>query len=97
MTDGDGLRGERATAPTYGGLVAQRALDHVLVHLAVQVDERLAHAAVDDGNAARVRAGDCRVRRRQFRFQGTNSNGIIHLLREHIEMRSGQSYHLKVY
>lgn len=40
------------------GLVAHGALDHVLVHLAIQVDEGLAHSAVNDGHSASVWARD---------------------------------------
>lgn len=44
--------------------IADRALDHVLMQLPIQVDEGLADAAVDDGNTAGVRAGDGCVGRR---------------------------------
>lgn len=50
--------------PTYRGFVADRALDHVLMQLPIQVDEGLAHAAVDDRHAASVGADDGCVGRR---------------------------------
>lgn len=53
-----------AAASTYRGFVADCALDHVLMQLSIQVNERLAHAAVDDGHTAGVWAGDGCVRRR---------------------------------
>lgn len=46
------------------GLVADGALDDVLVQFSVQVDERLAHATVDDWHSAGVWAGDGCVWRR---------------------------------
>lgn len=46
------------------GFVADRALDHMLMQLSIQVDERLAYAAVDDRHTAGVGAGDGCVRRR---------------------------------
>lgn len=49
---------------TYRGLIADCALDHVLMQLSVQVDEGLAYAAVDDRHTAGVGAGDGCVRRR---------------------------------
>lgn len=51
-------------ASTYCSFIADRALDHVLMQLPIQVDEGLADAAVDDGNTAGVRAGDGCVGRR---------------------------------
>lgn len=57
---------------TYCGFVANRALHHVLVKLAVQVDERLAHATVYDWNATGVRAGNGGVRRGQLRWKDTS-------------------------
>ncbi|PWA15166.1 hypothetical protein CCH79_00008791 [Gambusia affinis] len=44
--------------PAYRCFVADRALHDVLVQLPVQVDDGLADAAVDDGHAASVGAGD---------------------------------------
>lgn len=52
---------------TYRSFVANCTLDHVLVKLAVQVDEGLADAAVYHRNAAGIGAGDGGVRRWQFR------------------------------
>lgn len=49
------------------GFVADGALDHMLMQLPIQVDDGLADAAVDDGHAAGVRAGDGRVGRGHFR------------------------------
>lgn len=45
-------------------LVADGALDDVLVQFAVQVDERLTHATVNDRHSASVWVGDGCVRRR---------------------------------
>lgn len=52
------------TGSTYCGFIADCALDHVLMQLPIEVDERLADTAVDDGHTAGVRAGDGCVRRR---------------------------------
>lgn len=52
---------------THRGFVADGALDHVLMQLPIQVDDGIADAAVDDGHAAGVGAGDGRVGRGQFR------------------------------
>lgn len=38
--------------------IADRALDDMLVQFAIQVDDGLADAAVDDGHTAGIRAGD---------------------------------------
>lgn len=55
---------KRSAASAHRSFVADGALDHVLMQLPVQVDDGLADAAVDDGHAAGVGAGDGRVRRR---------------------------------
>lgn len=54
-------------AAAHRGFVADGALDHVLMQLPIQVDDGLTDAAVDDGHAAGVRAGDGRVGRGQLR------------------------------
>lgn len=51
-------------ASTYCGFIADRALDHMLMQLSIQVDERLAYSAVDDRHTAGVGASDGCVRRR---------------------------------
>lgn len=51
-------------SPSYCSFIADCALDHVLMHLAIQVDERLANAAVDNWHTAGIGAGDGCVRRR---------------------------------
>lgn len=51
-------------ATTYCSFIADCALDHVLMQLAIQVDERLTYAAVDDRHTAGVGAGDGCVGRR---------------------------------
>ena len=48
----------------YRGLVADAALDHVLVDLALHRDQALAHAAADDGRAAALRRRERGVGRR---------------------------------
>lgn len=42
------------------------ALNHMLVKFSIQVDERLAHATVDDGNTACSWTGDGCIRRWEF-------------------------------
>lgn len=44
--------------------IADCALDHMLMQLSIQVDERLAYTAVDDRHTAGIGAGDGCVRRR---------------------------------
>lgn len=44
--------------------IADSALDHVLMQLSIQVNERLAYAAVDDRHTAGVGTGDGCIRRR---------------------------------
>lgn len=51
-------------ASTYCSFIADGAFDHVLMELSIQVDKRLAYAAVDDRHSAGVGAGDGCVRRR---------------------------------
>lgn len=64
---------QRAAA-SYRGLIAGRAFDHMLMELAVQVDEGLADAAVDDGHAGGVGVGDGRVRGRKLRYKQNMGN-----------------------
>lgn len=59
-------RWRRRRRAAHRGFVADGALDHVLMQLPIQVDDGIADAAVDDGHAAGVRAGDGRVWRGQF-------------------------------
>lgn len=55
---------EPSLASAHRGFVADGALDHVLMQLPVQLDDGLADAAVDDGHAAGIGAGDGCVWRR---------------------------------
>lgn len=58
---------------THRRFVADRALDHVLVQLAIQTNEGLAHPAVHCRDATGIWAGDGRVRGRQFRCKDSRS------------------------
>lgn len=52
---------------TYRSFIADCALNHMLVKLAIQVDERLADTAVYDWNTAGIWADDGCIRRWEFR------------------------------
>lgn len=55
--------------PTYRSFIANRALNHMLVKLAIQVDERLAHTAVNYWNTSGIRTGNGCIRRGEFRWK----------------------------
>lgn len=67
--------------PTYRSFIANCALNHMLVKLAIQVDERLAHAAVNYWNTSGIRTGDGCIWRGEFRWK------------EHQSLNQGQWYY----
>lgn len=58
--------------PTYRSFIANCALNHMLVKLAIQIDERLAHTAVYDWNSAGIWADNGCIRRREFRWKDSS-------------------------
>ena len=67
----------RSAVESYRGLVAHSTLHHVLMKLAIQVNERLTHPAVDDGYPPWVGTGDGCVGGREFSWRGETQQ-LVH-------------------
>lgn len=83
--------------PTYRSFIANRALNHMLVKLAIQVDERLAHAAVYYWNPTGIGTGNGCIRRWEFRCKGYQSLWSVVSQRREVKQKLSKWPHCCIY